>query len=178
MSLPLEKLTLRAKAVNAGFGVSDNERATKYAAIGMEIVDDENYAGETITYLGYFTEKTTARTLESLQHMGFTSDDLMLLEDIGAEKCAELLPTVVEIVCEPEEYDGKWTLKVKWVNRAGAGRFKAKQPLVGADLKAFAAQMKGALRNARGGAKPAGNGASKQTQTPSAPASPTDDIPF
>lgn len=180
MALPLEKLTLRAKAINAGFGITEakgDKPPSRFAAIGFEIVDDETYNGETITALMYFTEKTSARTIESIQHMGFQGDDLSLLEDIGPEKCAELLPSVVEIVCEPEEYDGNWTLKVRWVNRVGAGRFKAKQPLVGAELKAFAAQMKGALRNARGGAPKQNGSAPKTTPHPNAPGS-TDDIPF
>lgn len=184
MSLPMEKLTLNAKAISAGFGTSENENATKFVAIGFEVVD-EQFAGETITWFGYFTEKTTARTLESLQHMGFASDDLMLLEDIDAARCAEVLPNVVQIVCEPEEYQGEWTLKVRWVNRSGAGKFKAKQPLVGNDLKAFAAQMKGALRNARGaaGARPASTPAQSRAATAgwsgnSAGGGSKDDIPF
>lgn len=179
MTLPMEKATYRAKAVNVTFGQSDSEKASRFVAIGMEVVDDDNFAGETLTWLGYFTEKTTARTIESVQHMGFKGDDLAQLEDIGLEQCVELLPTVVEIVCDPDEYNGEWTLKIQWINRMGAGRFKAKKPLVGSELKAFAAQLKGAFKNARGPSKPAGNGAS--SQHPNAPTSKRandDDLPF
>jgi len=178
MSLPQEKATYRAKAVNTGFGVSDNENATKYIAVGFEVLD-EGFAGETITALLYFTDKTTARTIESLQHMGFNSDDLAVLEDLDRDGCAQHLPAEVDIVCDVEEYKGEWQLKVKWVNRVGAGRFKAKQPLVGNDLKAFAAQMKGALRNARSAPpqrKP--NGGSTQARHPNAPSPKDDDLPF
>lgn len=174
MTLPLEKATYRAKAVNASFGTTP-EKGTNFVAVGFEIVDHEQYAGErTDAWMGYFSGKATERTIESLQHMGFDSDDLSLLEDVTEASCAELLPNVVEIVCEPEEYDGNWRLRVQWVNRPGSGRFVAKQPLQGSALKAFAAQMKGALRNARG----PGNGAKKPTQPhPNAPGNP-DDIPF
>lgn len=155
MALPLEEITVRAKAVGAGFGVSANHNTQ--VAIQCEVVDHEQYSGESIAWVGHFTEKTTARSIESLQHFGFTSDDLSLLEDIGPEKCAELLPEVVELVCAPEEYQGEWTLKVKWVNKPGRGKFTFKEPLKGADLKAFAAQMKGAMKNARGPSKNSGH---------------------
>jgi hypothetical protein len=170
MTLPMEKITLRAKAISTSLGVADNEKASTFIAVGFEAV--EEYAGETITWLGYFTEKTTARTIESLQHMGFQGDDLVQLEDAGADACLELLPAVVDLVCEPEEYDGKWTLKVQWVNRSGGGRFKAKKPLVGGELKAFAAQLKGSFRNARGpqnGAKPATAAAAPKGWDPKPP---------
>jgi hypothetical protein len=163
MTLPMEKITLRAKAINTTTG--ESEKGSRFVAVGMEIVDDENFAGETITWLGYLTEKTTARTVESLQHMGYQGDDLGQFEDAGADACAELLPIVVDLVCEPEEYEGKWTLKVQWVNRSGGGRFKAKKPLVGGELKAFAAQLKGAFKNARGPK----NGAPAAAAHPNAP---------
>lgn len=178
--LPLEKATYRAKAVNSGFGVTP-EKGTNFIAIGFEVVDDERFAGErTDAWLGYFSGKATERTIESLQHMGFSGDDLSLLEDLDEKGCAELLPNVVEIVCEPEEYDGQWRLRVQWVNRPGAGRFVAKQPLKGSELKAFAAQMKGALRNARGPQKSNGTsgGGARTTQPhPNAPGN-RDDVPF
>ena len=175
MTLPTEKATYRARAIAAAFGISS--KGTNQIAITCEIVDHEQFAGETIAWLGHFTDKTTARTIESLQHMGFASDDLSLLEDVSGQEAADLLPNVVEIVCEPEEYDGQWQLKVRWVNRPGGGRFAFKEPLQGAALKTFAAQMKGALRNARGAApsKPA-NGGSRSAH-PNAPSNDSD-IPF
>ncbi len=152
MSLPMQEITVRVRAVAAGLGESDNEKRTKFVYVTGSVVDDENYTGEQITAMLYFTEKTSARSIESLMHFGFASDDLSLLEDADANKCAELLPETVEFVCAPEEYNGERTLKVKWVNKPGRGKFAPKKKLEGSDLKAFAAQMKGALKNARGGA--------------------------
>lgn len=173
MALPMENITVRARAIGAGFGTSSNGNAQ--IAVQCEVVDHEQYNGESIAWVGHFTDKTTARTLESLQHFGFPSDDLSMLEDIGPEQCAELLPETVELVCAPEEYNGEWTLKVKWVNKPGRGKFTFKEPLTGSGLKAFAAQMKGALRNARGS-----NGAAKKPAHPNAPGSSRDggDPPF
>ncbi len=181
-NLPMEKATYRARAVGAGFGISS--KGNNQIAIPFEIVDHEQFAGESVTWLGHFTEKTQPRTIESLQHLGFESDDIDQLEDISRDDAARLLPNVVEIVCEPEEYDGEWQLKVRWVNRAGAGRFVFKEPLKGAGLKALSAQVKGAMRNARGPqpkpSKPSnGSGGSRPHQPhPNAPSGGNDDVPF
>ena len=173
--LPMEKSKYRATAVATCFDVSP-EKGTKFIAINFEVVDDENFSGErTPAWKGYFTGAATERTIESLMHLGFASDDLSLLEECDEARCAELLPNVVEIVCEPEQSnDGKWYQRVQWVNRPGSGRFKATNPLKGNDLKSFAAQMKGALKNARGPqSKPSGG----QSQHPNAPGS-KDPAPF
>ncbi len=179
MSLPLQDATYRARAVrSAGFGKS--AKGNTQLAIELEIVDSEALEGERISWVGHFTDKTAARTIESLQHMGWQGDDLSEL----AEGCdaAALLPEVVEIVCAPEEYEGDWQLKVKWVNKPGAGRFAFKEPVQGNDLKAFAAQMKATVRSVRGGA---GRPAAKPTNgaRPAAPQHPNapgfdDDSPF
>lgn len=156
MSLPMQKLTLRARATGAGFGVSETKGTTQIA-VQLHIVDSEEYAGESIAWLGHFTDKAAARTIESLQHMGWQGDDLTELEELDAAGAERVLPEVVEIVCEPEEYNGEWRLKVRWINRPGAGKFAFKAPLIGAGLKAFAAQMKGTIRSAKGatGTRPA-----------------------
>jgi hypothetical protein len=179
----MEDITVRVRAVAAGLGQSDNEKATKFVHITGSVVDDEQYNGEQITAVLFFTEKTEARSIESLLHFGFTSDDLGVLEDADEAKCAELLPDVVEYVCSPEEYQGNLQLKVKWVNKPGRGKFAPKKKLEGNELKAFSAQMKSALRNARGagGARPSRptNGTAKQPSHPNAPGgSIDDDIPF
>lgn len=157
MSLPLfdTAVTFRARAVSNGFGLSSKD--TQQIAAVMEIVDDENYAGETITWIGHFSDKTAARTIESLQHMGWKGDDLSELEDLDRAACAEKLPDVIEIVVEQEEVPpnddgtgGGWRNRVRWVNRPGGGRFAFKKPLVGADLKAFAAQMRATVKGVRG----------------------------
>lgn len=179
MTLPLEKATYHAIAIATTLG-SSKEKGTKYVAVNFEIVDDENFFGETPpAWLGYFSDKTSERTIESLQHMGYQGDSVEDFANLDREGCARLLPSTVEIVCDTEEYDGKIRLRVQWVNRLGGGRFKAEKPLEGGELKAFAAQMKSAFRNARG-PRPAAQ-SNKQTtrQYSNAPYSKDDsDIPF
>jgi hypothetical protein len=193
--LPLVNAKYLAKAVFCSFGISENNN--NQMAIAFEIVEPAEHAGETISWLGFFTDKTTERTIESLQHLGWKGDDLCELEELDDVACARVLPEQVSIVCEPEEYNGNMRLRVKWVNKPGAGRLTFRQPLTGQGLKAFAAQMRGTIRAAQqsGGAPrqpPAQqrqaqpqwsqpqpqqpNGGRAQQRHPNAP--PDDDIPF
>lgn len=180
MSLPMEKATYRARAVGAGFGISEKE--THQLAITFALVDEHDApTSEQITWIGHFTstvdkkgKSVAQRTIDSLLYMGFESDDLTLLEEPSEDDIMKMLPNVVEIVCEPEIYNDVETLKVRWVNRPGAGRFAFKKPLKGAELKSFAAQMRGTLKNARGGAP------SRPVSQPRHPNAPKDDsdLPF
>lgn len=122
-----------------------------------------------LTWHGYFTEATEARTIESLRIAGWRGDDLSQFAD-GYDFPAEA--PEVELVVEDEEYEGKVRTKVQWVNRAGGPAVKT--PLTGDKAKAFAAAMRDKFR-----AHDAANG--KRTPTPkpaAAPAKPLDDIPF
>lgn len=193
--LPLEKATYRARAVGAGFGVSENNNTQ--LAITLSLLDENGaMTEEEITWIGHFTDtvdkkgKTVAqRTLESLLFMGFASDDLTLLEEPSRDEVIAMLPNEVEIVVEPKKDDPN-KLEVRWVNRPGGGGFAFKKPMRGNDLKAFAAQMKGTLRNMRGPVSPSapasrsapaptrnGSGGSGPTRHPNAPGA-DDDLPF
>lgn len=126
----------------------------------------------TVTWFGYFTEKTWARTIESLQHCGWKSDDLSDLSGLDANE--------VELVIDEEEYDGKTQTKVRWVNKAGGG-FQLKAPLAVDRAKGFAASMKDKIRglNASKGAPPAnGSGHPPTAATAPAPAVSEKDVPF
>jgi hypothetical protein len=168
-------------------------------AIPFEVVDDEQYAGEVITWFATMHEtpdkkgKTGKdRVIESLIYMGFQSDDLTALMEISADEARALMPDTVEIVCEPDTYDGVERLKVRWVNRPGSGRASFKKPLSKDVMRSFAAQMKSSLRNARGAggarpssppSRPAGNTSRpsqpSNSEHPNAPRiGDVDDIPF
>lgn len=169
--LPMQKAKYLAKAVAVAFGVSS--KGNYQIAVTTEIVEGE-HAGAEITWLGHFTEKTQERTIESLQHFGWKGDNLEELADLDAAACLRLLPDHVEIVCDVEQYDGENQLKVKWVNRPGAGRFAFKDKLEGGLLKTFAAQMRGAIRGAQQGTPKKSNGGS----TAKHPNEPGGDAPF
>jgi hypothetical protein len=187
MSLPLEKLTVNARATSTPITFGDSDNGNVQIAVEFEIVDHEHYTGETITYIGHFTDATAARTIEALCHAGWTGDDVYALKGVTA---SEALAETVQLVCEPEEYKGDWKLKVRWVNKLGAGRFKFKAETSDDKLRALGAQMRATVKSVRasGGAprKPAaGGGGSGQQHTPTQPhpnapgssTPPRDDIP-
>lgn len=160
MSLPIEKINVHAMAAGVGFGTSQN--GNTQIGVTMSVTSPDEFRGETITWLGHFTDKTAARTIESLQHMGWQGDDLAELDALDAAGCAQHLPNAVELVCEPEEYNGAWHLRVKWVNKIGGGRFEFKEPVTGAGLKTFAAQMRNTVKSVRA----AGGAPRKAASTP------------
>ncbi len=191
MTLPMEKAYYAARATSAPitFGEAENENKTKSIAIQFEILD-EQFVGETITWIGHFTDKSAARTIESLGIAGWQGDDLAELQDAPG---SSFLAEEVSLACAPEQDDkGEWRLKANWVNKPGGPRFAFKKPIAGNDLKAFAAQMRATVKSvkASGGAPrqtkaaPSGGGysGSRQTEThPNAPGSGVadrDDIPF
>lgn len=180
MSLPMTKATYRARACGAAsFAMSS--KGNQQIALPFEITQGE-FAGHNLTWLGTFHDTAdkngttgTERVLESLMFTGWQGDDPTELMEIGDEQAKQMMPDEVDLVCEPDTYDGKTTLKVKWVNKPGAGRFAFKEPATKADLKSFAAQMKAMVRGMRGanGAKP------RNTQPhPNAPGNDGGDIPF
>lgn len=122
--------THKARAKQWDLGHSDTGK--EQIAVMFEITEGE-HAGKHITWFGYFTDATIDRTFDSLRHMGWTSDNIAELDGLNTNE--------VEIVIEPEEYQGKWNDKVKWVNRPS--RLALKNQMNDRDKAAFAARMKG-----------------------------------
>lgn len=173
MSLPLVKATYLAHAASCFFG----RASTDTIQIGAHMtIDDGEFAGGGIAWIGFFTDATSDRTIESLRHMGWVGDDLSELDNLDADGCSRLLPKQVELVCEPELYDGTTRLKVRWVNAASAGRLTFKSQLSAGDLKAFAAQMRGQIRNGARVKSPAQPAAQRQTHSASKHGD--DDLPY
>lgn len=168
MTLPLEKATYRAVATSTPikFGWSKNNNGQ--IAIEFETVDvdgetgTETPTGETITWIGTFSDKTTDRTIEALIHAGWQGEDP---SELHGKPGSSELPTSVDLVCEPEEWDGKWQLKVQWVNKPGRGRFSFKNEMSEADLRSFGAQLRAnvkAVRAAGGAPRKAAAGGGSQ----------------
>ncbi len=192
MSLPMIEARYLARVCGAAqYEPSSNNNMQ--IALPFEIVADDEHDGEVITW--FATLHGTAdskgktgvdRVIESLITAGWQGDDMSELADISDDEARRLLPETVQLVLAPDTYEGTTRLKVKWVNRPGAGRAGFKKPLAGGDLKAFGAQMRNAVRGMRGaaGARPApaarstgGNGQRPQSAHPNAPGN-NDDLPF
>lgn len=128
----------RAKGASGGLGYTSGDQPQ--VAVELHILDPD-YAGETITWFGYFTDKTQERTFETLRLLGWKGDDLSDLTGITDNE--------VSVVIEEDEYQGDVRLKVKWINKVGG--LALKTPMTPEQAKAFAIQMKGNALASRGG---------------------------
>ena len=156
----------RAQAREAQLGYTQGGK--EQIAVQFALLDDGT-GGAMLTWYGFFTEKTTARTLEALRICGWVGDDLSDLAGVTSNE--------VELVVEPEEgLDGVERMRVRWVNRRGGGALALKNAMSDEQRRAFAARLKGdviASKQASGPAAPA------VPATPAPPRrGPPDDLPF
>lgn len=170
MSLTSGKFRAKGVAGALGFTKDHNPQV----AVELRVLDD-SHAGESITWFGYFTEKSQERTLEALRILGWKTDDLSNLDGITDNE--------VSITLEEEEYGGEVRLKVQWINRVGG--IALKERMSPAEAQAFARQMKGAALASRQGVPAAATKApARRPEAPRQPAAqsagdlPGDDIPF
>ena len=89
----------------------ETKSGTEQVAVVFELLGGPD-AGSRITWHGYFSDKATKRTLATLKLLGFTGDDLMALY-------TQRLNQQVSLTIEHEEYNGKTSAKIKWVNAPG-----------------------------------------------------------
>lgn len=100
-------------------------------------------SGRRVPWYGSFSEtkgekakKTPAqRTIESLRLCGFKGNDLATLP-------SQELNQEVSITVEHNEWEGKVTARVQWVNEPGSGGVRMANPLGQTELRRFAASMK------------------------------------
>ena len=158
----------RAKAIQGALG--ETKAGKEQVAVEFEILD-EGFHGQRITWFGYFSEKTMDVTLRALRTMGWQGDDLSDLTGITNNE--------VSLVVEQEEYEGKWTAKVRWVNSLGGG-LGLKAPLAPDRAKTFAARMRAqvlAFDKSEGTPRPSAPRPAPRTE-PNRGTNPNDDIPF
>jgi hypothetical protein len=164
--------TYRAKPLAYQFGYTKDNK--EQVLVDFRIVEECEFNGWVLPWFGFFTDKTWDRTLESLHHCGWVGDDL---SDIG------VLDQEVEIVVDIEpDLEGVDRNKVRWVNKIGAGRITLQKPMVGNDLKMFAAKMKARAGNRpqQQSARSSNSGSSQSTGRgwDDPPPPQDDDIPF
>jgi hypothetical protein len=121
----------RARAIGAAIGKAST--GTHQIAIEFEFLDVTGG----ITYYGPLTDAAFEYTMKAVRTAGFQGDDLSNLTSLTGET-----PEVV-LVIEDDEYKGKTTRKVKFINSAGG--LALKDALQGDELAGFARQMKGKI---------------------------------
>lgn len=166
--------TWKAKAKAGALGMTSTNK--EQVAVEFEVTEGPNI-GKRMTWFGFFTDNTTERTFESLRAAGWKGQDLSDLSDLSAADVPE-----VSLVLENDTYEGKTSVKIRWVNRLGG--IPLKSQLDPNAAKAFAARMRGqviAFDAKAGQPKPAAQRSqSKGDPRPDAPplAPPGDEIPF
>lgn len=130
MSLPNGRYP--GRGVTASLGKT--EGGNPQVAVELVVTTGE-HQGKRITWFGFFTDKTTERTLESLRHLGWEGDNLADLSGIDRNE--------VSFDVEAEEYKGEWKPKVRWINAPGG--LALKQPMTPAESIDFATKMMGAV---------------------------------
>jgi hypothetical protein len=122
------KYTMRATAGGLGKTKSGNPQ------IGVELmVSQGDGLGERITWYGYFTDASKDITFRTLRTLGWEGDDLSNLAGIDKNE--------VTVYLKEEEWEGKWSLKVKGIYPLGGAGIA--NPMSDAEAKSFAAVMKG-----------------------------------
>ena len=154
----------RARVHKAELGYTQGGR--EQIGVSFALLDHD---GQFITWYGYFTDKTVERTMESLRHCGWKSDDLSDLEGISDNE--------VEIVVDHDTDERGKRAVVRWVNRLGAG-VAIKNVMSDDQKKAFAKKMKGAAVASRPRNSNQRQGSPSGVQVTDGDGDDDDDIPF
>jgi hypothetical protein len=125
--------TYRARAIEAALSIAGT--GNEQAAVAVELLDGES-AGESVTWFGYFTDKTRESTLRTLRVFWWGGDltDLGSIGQCGAE---------VEVVVEREaDADGTLRDRVRWINPIGGG-LRLKNRMTREQVVEFAKRLAG-----------------------------------
>lgn len=158
--------TYRAKAIGSGIGVS-NTKSTPYVRVTLALLG--SHEGEEIDWIAYVTDKTQERVAEDLRTLGYKGNDPEELDNRSEQDVSQLLPNVVSIVVEEEEWKGEVRTRVRWINPE---KKATSDTSLFSGMKAAFAQLD---QKNGGGKKPAGGAIPRPA--PPAEAS-DDDIPF
>ena len=161
----------RYQAVPTKAELGETSTGKEQVGVEFEITTAGEHTGHRVVWFGFFTEKTTERTIESLRVCGWTGTDITDLTSVGQAS------PVVELVIDHEEYNGKVTAKVQWVNRAGGLQMKTQ--LAPAKKAVFAQRMRGAIAAVDHGLKQGGfSPPQPRSSHGEPPPHGDDDIPF
>jgi hypothetical protein len=121
----------------AQFGYA-GQNSTPQVIVQFEIIEHPEMAGKRIYYFGFMSDKAVEYTLKNLRTCGFVGDDL-------SQVLTQPINNIVQLTIEHQEYDGKTSARVAFINPPFAG-IKIAKPMVGADLARFAATLKAKLK--------------------------------
>lgn len=131
------------------YGIGTTKAGDPNVTVIFGFKDNLNQERE-LTWFGSLKEgRAREITIDALLVCGFKGNDIGALAG-GPETGLLDLNTDVDLVVENEEYNGKVSTKIKWINRAGGAAFKDKadpsliQKMAGMNLKADVAARRAA----------------------------------
>ncbi len=127
----------KAVAVEAQLGKSTNDNPQ--VAVTFRFTEGPN-ENKRITWYGFFTEKTTKRTIASLRYCGWRGNDL---SDLSSMLFDSDTSQTVELDLQTDTYEGKTRTRVQWVNRLGGGGAALANPMGDQERADFAEKMMG-----------------------------------
>lgn len=99
------------------------------------VIEEGERNGEILKWMGFFTEKTATRTIESLRVCGWKGDDVSSLDGLS--------DNLVQITAGFETYNDKEYERVRWVNAIGSSAVK--KVMSSEQRKEFAQKLRGAV---------------------------------
>lgn len=110
--------TYTAKAVGGRFGNS-GQKGTPGIAITFKIKDST----DVITWVGWLSEKSVERTMDTLAMLGFREDLDVKNNEFGPEHLADKEVSIV-VAMEPGYKDATKSFpKVQWINELGGAKY-------------------------------------------------------
>lgn len=102
------------------YGIAEKKETQKAPQVAITFGYDDNGTQQTITYYGSLSNDAAPYTIKNLITCGMKTDSIDSLCEPGAFTEKE-----VQIVIEADEYQGKTTMKVRYINEIGGAQFKA-----------------------------------------------------
>jgi len=168
----IDEGTYAAHALRAALGMTSTGK--EQLAVEWELLDG---SGRHITSYHYFSsEKAIEISMDGLRTAGFRGADL---SDLSSLFRSESNPTPeCEIVVVHEEYNGRTSAKVRFINSMGGLALSA--PLDDAKAKAFASRMRGAIAayDQSAGSNPPRRSSTKAPPPDDGYQASDDDVPF
>lgn len=138
--------------VNGWFGEA-GENNTPYIRIPLVIDEEGDCEGDDLVFQGWLTDKSFDRTIKNLAEVFDWDGDLDALAK--QLKTGHFVGKPCQVVLEEEEYNGKKSIKIKWLNRADGGGKSMESTKAQGFAARFSERAKKAAASAGDAPKPA-----------------------
>ena len=118
---------------------------TRQMLMQFELIDDGEHKGKRLPWIGFFTNASWERTVESLRHCGFQGNDLDRLNEQNLDQVVS-----VKVEHETSQSNGRVYVRIAFVNAAGSGSVKLSNPMSRGELRDFSAMMKNRIAGISG----------------------------